>query len=157
MDSEVQGYLAEFNNLRKQIHDVIKGLSDEAGNWRPPPKDTNSIYVLITHLTGAQANWIKTVIAGIPVKRDRDAEFKASGSLAEVVKRWEAVDKESDEIMSKLTQSQLRETRDTTGPYGQVTVQWCILHQISHYAIHLGHMQLSRQIWEFHQGGGHHA
>jgi hypothetical protein len=62
--------------------------------------------------------------------------------------RWENMDKEVDDILSKLTSSQLRETRKTSGPFGEVTVQWCILHQISHYAVHLGHIQLTRQGWE---------
>jgi hypothetical protein len=26
-------------------------------------------------------------------------------------------------------------------------VRWCILHVIEHYAQHLGHMQLTRQLW----------
>jgi hypothetical protein len=149
VEDEVKGYLTEFNTLRGQIRDAIKGLNDEAANWCPPPKDTNSIYALITHLTGAQANWMKRVIAGISVTRHREAEFKASGNLSEIVKQWEAVDKETDEILGRLSQTQLRDTRDVGGAFGRVTVQWCILHQISHYATHLGHMQLTRQMWEF--------
>ena len=148
MEAEVQGNLNESNILRGLIKDALKGLDDTAANWQPLSKDTNSIYAQMTHLTGAQSNWMKQVIAGIPVKRDREAELHASGHLADLVKRWEDLDKEVDVILGKLTQAQLRETRKTTGPFGEITVQWCILHEISHYATHLGHLQLTRQMWE---------
>jgi uncharacterized damage-inducible protein DinB len=152
MESEIQSYIAEFRSLRGEIQKSIQGLSDEAANWRPLPKDTNSIYALITHLAGAQSNWIKRVIAGIPVQRDREAEFKSAGSLSEAVKNWEAVDREAEEILLKLSPEQLGETRDVSGPFGRVTVRWCILHQIRHYAMHLGHIQLTQQLWNEHHG-----
>jgi uncharacterized damage-inducible protein DinB len=147
MENEVQAYIGEFNTLRGEIRKTLQGLSDEAANWQPLPKESNSIYALITHLTGAQSNWMKRVIAGIPIQRDRDAEFRASGSLSEALKTWEQVDRETDGILGKLSQKQLEETRDVSGPFGRVTVRWCILHQISHYATHLGHMQLTSQVW----------
>jgi uncharacterized damage-inducible protein DinB len=150
MEDEVKGYLTEFGILRGQINDALKGLTDEGANWCPPPENTNSVYSMINHLTGAQAHWIKRIIGGMTIQRDRDTELNASGSLVELVKKWEAVNKEADEIMGKLTPGQLRETRDTPGPMGKITVQWAILHALSHYAIHLGHIQLTRQIWEYH-------
>ncbi len=152
MENEVQAYIAEFNTLRGEIRKTLQGMSDEAGNWHPLPKDSNSIYALITHLTGAQGNWMKRVIAGIPTSRDREAEFRASGILSEALKAWETIDRETDEILSKLTRKQLEETRDVSGPYGRVTVRWCILHQISHYATHLGHVQITRQLWDAQHG-----
>jgi uncharacterized damage-inducible protein DinB len=148
MEAEVQGYLNEFNITRRQIRDAIKGLDDQAVNWKPLTKETNSIYAILTHLTGTQNSWMKQTIAGIPIKRDREAELRASGNMSDAVMRWENMDKEVDDILSKLTSAQLRETRKTSGPFGEVTVQGCILHQISHYALHLGHIQLTRQAWE---------
>jgi uncharacterized damage-inducible protein DinB len=147
MENEVQAYIAEFNTLRGEIRKTLQGLDDQAANWRPLPKDSNSVYALLTHLTGAQGNWMKRVIAGIPTQRDREAEFRASGSLSEALKAWETMDRETDGILGKLSQSQLEETREVSGPFGRVTVRWCILHQISHYATHLGHMQISSQLW----------
>jgi hypothetical protein len=36
----------------------------------------------------------------------------------------------------------MREARDRVIP-----VRWCILHVIDHTALHLGHMQLTYQLW----------
>jgi hypothetical protein len=148
MENEVQAYIGEFNTLRAEIRKTLQGLGEEGANWHPLSKESNSIYALISHLTGAQSNWMKRVIAGIPIQRDREAEFKASGSLPEALKAWEAVDREADGIMAKLDLKQLDETRDVAGPFGRVSVRWCILHQISHYAAHLGHIQITRQLWD---------
>lgn len=149
MEAEVQGYLTEFGILREQIRDAIKGLNYEAANWRPLPKDTNSIYVILCHLAGIDNYWVRHIIGGETIDRDRDAEFRASGHLSEILKHWEEVFRASKRILSKLSSAQLGETRTVIRPdLGSVPVRWCILHHISHYAVHLGHIQLTRQLWE---------
>ena len=53
-------------------------------------------------------------------------------------------------MLGKLSSAQLLEIR--TMPRrpesGSITVQWIILHLISHYATHLGHIQLTAQLWD---------
>ncbi len=150
MEAEVQGYLTEFGILKEQIRDAIQGLNDDAANWCPFPKDTNSIYAMLCHLTGAESYWIGHVIGGETVDRDREAEFRASGLLSEIVNRWEGVGSTSERILGNLSSLQLGESKDVTlgTRVGSYTVRWCILHLISHYATHLGHIQLTRQLWE---------
>jgi uncharacterized damage-inducible protein DinB len=150
MEPEVQGYLTEFSILREQIRDAIQNLDDEAVNWHPFLKGTNSVYAILCHLAGSENYWVGQIIDGKTVDRDREAEFRASGHLSEIVDRWEEVGRASQKILSKLNSSQLGETRTVTirpAP-GSATVRWCILHQISHCALHLGHIQLTRQLWE---------
>jgi uncharacterized damage-inducible protein DinB len=150
MEPEVQGYLTEFSILREQIRDAIQNLDDEAANWHPVLKDTNSIFAILCHLTGSENYWVGQIISGKTVDRDREAEFRESGHLSEIVDRWEEVGMASQRILSKLNSSQLGETRTVSirpAP-GSATVRWCILHQISHCALHLGHIQFTRQLWE---------
>ena len=150
MEAEVQAYITELGILRKQIQDAIRGLDEEAGNWRPLPKDTNSIYTILCHLIGTDNFWVKQIIGGETIDRDREAEFRASGHLSEVLDRWEKVCAANEPILRRLTSSQLGETRTvpTLPALGSINVRWCILHLISHYALHLGHIQLTRQLWE---------
>jgi len=49
------------------------------------------------------------------------------------------------EILSALTEKPLEEARKWRDR--SVSVRWCILHVLEHYAQHLGHMQLTRQLW----------
>lgn len=150
MEIEIQGYLTELGILKSQLNDAIRDLTDEAANWRPLPEGTNSIYAILTHLLGAQNDWVRRVINGEALPRDREAEFRATGRLGELARRWERACQETDTILSKLSRPQLAEIRDVPGhpEWGVITVRWCILHVISHLALHLGHIQLTRQMWE---------
>ena len=51
----------------------------------------------------------------------------------------------TEAILSPLTPGQMEEPRKWLT--GSGTVRRCILHAISHYAAHLGHMQLTYQLW----------
>jgi hypothetical protein len=150
MESEIQGYLTEFGILRGQFNEAVKGIGDEAGNWRPLPEGTNSIYAIISHLIGAQNYWVRMVINGEKLPRDRAAEFLAAGRLPEILSQWEKACSQADSIISRLSLAQLAETRAASpASRGEpVTVRWCILHVLSHLATHLGHVQLTRQLWE---------
>ncbi|MFC1860610.1 DinB family protein [Chloroflexota bacterium] len=150
MEAEVQGYLTELGILKEQIREAIQNLNDEAVNWRPLLKDTNSIYAILCHLVGSEEYWVRQVIGGESIDRDREAEFRASGHVSEIIDRWERIGKISKNILNNLGSPQLGESRTLTRATGVVsyTVRWSILHIISHYAIHLGHIQLTRQLWE---------
>ena len=148
MEDEIQGYLTEFGIIRGQIRDALKGLNDAAVNWCPLPESTNSIYAILSHMIGTQSYWVCQVIAGKQIQRDRETELHASGSLAEVLARWEKNSDEIGEILGRLSLAQLAETRIAyTRPEG-VTVRWCILHLMSHNTTHLGHIHITRQLWE---------
>ncbi len=150
MEAEVQGYLTEFGILRGQIRDAIRGLNDEVANWRPLSKDTNSIYAILSHMMDADSYWVRQVIGGEAIQRNRAAAFQASGRFSELVTLWEKAGMEMESSLGKLSLAQLAETRTvpTRPELGAVTVQWCILHLISHHAMHLGHIQLTRQLWD---------
>ncbi|MBI2831179.1 MAG: DUF664 domain-containing protein, partial [Chloroflexi bacterium] len=151
MVAEVQGYLTELGLLRKQVHTAVQGLNDEAANWHPLPEGTNSIYGIISHLIGGESYWVRQVIAGETLQRDREAELHATGSLSELLERWDKAGKDSAAILGNLTLKELGETRSPSihrPEWGDITVRWCILHVISHLSLHVGHIQLTRQLWE---------
>ena len=72
-------------------------------------------------------------------------------AIMELLTRWEKAWTEIEVILGKLTYAQLSEVRSP--PFRaerkeSVTIQWIILHLITHHATHLGHIQLTRQLWE---------
>jgi uncharacterized damage-inducible protein DinB len=151
MEAEIQGYLTEFTIIWKDISNTVKGLDDEAANWHPLQKDSNSIFAILTHVMSADRFWIRQVILGEVVQRDREAEFRASGNLKELLFRWDKAWAENEAIMSTFNHIQLLGSRARPfQPNTQetITVQWIILHLITHYATHLGHIQLTRQLWD---------
>ncbi len=148
---EVQSYLTMIEDLRRQVIGVITGLPVEALNWRPiagsEDHATNSLAVLAAHVAGSEHFWISEVIAGLPATRNRPAEFITEATdAAELVARLTAVSQETSTILSTLTETDLPDTRQAHGR--SVAVRWCLLHVIDHTALHLGHMQLTYQLWK---------
>ncbi len=151
MLKEIEIYLSFLNDLRGQVKTLLEGLPKEALDWRPLDGQgelaTNSLAVMTTHLAGSEAFWVKEIIARQPIQRNRDAEFIVKGlGVSDLLAKMETGAKDTAAILSSLTSPQLEETRkfrDRT-----VTVRWGILHVVEHWAIHVGHMQLTRQLWQ---------
>jgi len=148
--AELDNCLQRIEDLRGQVRGLIADLPAEALNWRPTDgaddHATNSLAVLAAHVTGAEHFWIAEVIGGRPMTRDRDAEFRLEVADAfELLHRFDAVQAETREVFSTLTAADLKGTRETRGK--TVAVRWGILHVIDHTALHLGHMQITYQLW----------
>ena len=132
METEIQGYLTEFSIIRGDIRNAVRKLNDERANWHPLPEGTNSIYVILSHVIDADNFWVRQVINGEVIRRDREAEFRATGNLPELLTRWEEAWTEKEAILGKLNHAQLSEVRPL--PFRpekkeSVTIQWvsCIL------------------------------
>lgn len=150
---EAEIYRARIADLRGQVRALVADLSPEALHWRPLAKSddhaTNSLAVLATHVAGAERFWIAEVVGGYPAIRDRAAEFAVrQGAAGELLDRLDQVGRDTETVLAGLSAADLdshRQARDKLVP-----VRWAILHVVDHTALHLGHMQLTRQLW---QGG----
>jgi uncharacterized damage-inducible protein DinB len=156
MHPELESYLERINDLRGQVGALLAGLPAEALNWRPlegsEEHATNSLAVLATHIAGAEHFWIGKVVGHRPPTRDRDAEFRAGAAEAdELIERLETVGAGTHSVLSALPEADLEGTREARGR--TIPVRWCILHVIDHTALHLGHMQLTYQLWQGGQTG----
>lgn len=156
MNPEIEHYLQMIDDLRGQVGDWVAGLPAEALNWRPidsaDDHATNSLAALAAHVAGADHFWIAEVVGGRPFTRDRDAEFATLATDAdELGRRLEEVAAATRETFTALEAAELNGTREVRGR--TVPVRWCILHVIDHTALHLGHMQLTYQLWMSGQAG----
>ena len=148
---ECAGYLEMMADLRDQVGDLIAELPAETLNWRPVEGQddhaTNSLAIMASHAAGAEHFWIYEIIGRQPPTRDRDAEFTTEvdgpGPLLEKLK---STGEETDQIMATLTAADLDASRQAWGR--TVSVRWAILHVIEHTALHLGHMQITYQLWQ---------
>lgn len=153
MPPEIKQYLERIEDLRSQLVDLVRDLPAEALDWRPLEQGedhaTNSLAVLASHTAGAEHFWIAEVIGGYPKTRQRATEFTARvESARELVDLLERNGPETRTVLSSLSLADLdgdREVRQRTVP-----VRWAILHVIDHTALHLGHAQITYQLW---QGG----
>ena len=150
MPPELASSLQTIEDLRGQVRDLIAGLPAEALNWRPlegtGEQDTNSLAVLAAHIAGAEHFWIGETIGRLPPTRDRDAELAIqAASAAELVDLLAQIGEETQRVFSTLSPADLEGTREARGR--TIPVRWGILHVIDHTALHLGHMQLTYQLW----------
>ena len=148
----MQTYFADYFGLlqscHNDIHKTLEGLPLEALDW-VPGKDTNSISVLIFHLTGAERFWIGDVAAQEPSDRNRDSEFKVkelgTGALR---KRLDDSLAYAKTALEKFAIQDLELQRRSPQTDREFTVGWALLHALEHATEHKGQIQLTRQFWE---------
>lgn len=148
MDALATAALAQFEEIHRDLRGLVRDLPAEALNWTPGP-ETNSIYVLVTHLLGSEQFWVGAAV-GRTIERDREAEFRVHGAdAAELPRLIDAAEAHLRELLPYLTYGTLCRTftwRDT--PHSGA---WCLLHAIEHAGQHHGHVALTRQLWQFAQ------
>jgi len=144
-----EDYLNNLQELHNDIKNAIEALPQTAFGWIPPESSLNSLSVLIVHLTGAERYWIGDVIARGSSGRDREAEFQVREMRLDVL-----TDRLDDNLMyvrcvlERLTLQDLETSRISPRNGCEVTVAWALAHALKHTALHVGHIQIMRQLWE---------
>lgn len=148
MQTFFTNYLNNLQELHDEIRNAVKGLPHNALDW-VSGSDINSLNVLVVHLTGAERYWISDVIAGEPSGRDRESEFKVRGlSADELIQRLSENEAYIQKALETFTLQELDEKRISSRNGREVTVGWALCHALKHTALHLGHIQIMRQLWE---------
>jgi len=148
----MQTFFTDYINLLQEHHnnilETLDGLRPAALDWTPGP-DMNSISVLVFHLTGAERYWIGDVAAQDPTERDRDAEFRVHDVEMDVLKKRLTDNLEyTRNTLNKFTIQDLETTRVSARDGRKFTVAWALLHALEHTTLHLGQIQITRQLWE---------
>ena len=148
MLSEIAEYLDSINRQRTKIWKTLEAADPACLNWAPTNDETNSLFVLGTHVIGSEHGWIFEILGDGEKTRNRPAEFLAQGnSLDNLREEYEREAEETKRVLSALTSEDLQTTRNRES-HGDVTVRWVILHVIEHSSEHLGQMELTKQLWE---------
>ena len=152
MEPFFNDFLERLTDLHRGIVNAIKDLPPEALEWVPvdhPSAELNSINVLVTHLAGAERYWIGDMALGDPSGRIRDEEFKVEGlTVDNLIERVNLLTEYAQSMLERIDINQLGEERHSETFDQTFTVGWSLLHALEHTAIHLGHIQLTRQLWE---------
>lgn len=145
-------YLDLLQKRHSEILEALEGLPSEALDWSPGT-DMNSISVLVFHLTGAERYWIGDVAAQDPKERDRDAEFSVHDVGMDTLEKRLADNLEYvRNALSSFTVQDLETTRVSARDGRTFTMAWALLHALEHTTLHLGQIQLTRQLWEQSKG-----
>ena len=140
--------LDRFKTLLDDFAQAIAGLPQEALDWTPGP-DLNSLAVLVVHTTGSARYWVGDVCLGDESERDRDAEFRARGfDEAALRQRLDDTMQYMQSALERLTLDELTELRPAAGRDRKYRVSYALLHALEHTALHVGHAQITRQLWD---------
>jgi hypothetical protein len=128
---------------------IVTDLGDELANRRPDVPDTNSPYVLLHHCLGVMEYWGGHVVAGRTIERDRDAEFRASGPVGELVDRARRARRQlADDLTDLDPTAPPRGTTDPTDAGLPIvrTQGGALVHLYEELAQHHGQMECCRDV-----------
>ncbi len=146
METVFADYLVCLEALHADLAAALEGLSPEALDWSPGA-EMNSLSVLAAHTAGAERYLIGEIAGGEPVARDRDAEFRPQGaSAAELQARLAAVLAHSRGVLARFTLADLERPCAPLRNGRVHSLAYILDHALDHTALHLGHMQITRQL-----------
>lgn len=141
-------FLSYMNDAFDGMLKIAEELGDERINQRPNNmSNTSTPFVILTHCVGLTRYWLGTVIAGRQIQRDRDAEFSAHGTVADIRQAVRQVQQEMQEDVKRVRGDQLSAFPETVRPQHKEWTQGHFLIQCyKELAQHLGHMELTRDV-----------
>lgn len=128
---------------------ALETLDDHTVNKTPLPGTVNTAFALVTHVHGMAHYWGGAVVAGEDIPRDRDAEFRASGTAAEARVLIEEV-RGRLPGWARVALTEGIRNREATGTsrrnVSEVTPEWVLEHILHELAQHLGHLEVCRDV-----------
>jgi len=123
---------------------IVSELGDELASSRPDVPDANSPYAILTHCLGVMEFWGGHVVAGRADERDRDAEFRATGEVRDLVAR---VHRARDQLAADVDGADPgAPPRNPPPEVGTTTQGDVLLHIYEELAQHHGQMEITRDV-----------
>lgn len=156
MTPEGEAYVRYIAFVRDAIIRELETVPEEALNWPLGVPETNTLYMSAFHASMSVRSWVLTWAGGEKIERDRDAEFKASGTLGQLRSHWDETVALSEKVVERLHDKDYASPRRmvflSNGAEREGTARDCVLHAIEHANIHLGHIQVAKQLYETKHG-----
>ena len=134
--------------LHRMVSIVVE-LGDHDANVAPDLPGANSPYAILTHCLGVMEFWGGQMIAGRAIDRDRPAEFRATGAVADLADRAAAarrrLDADLENFDSTAATAVPPDPEYAELPFGR-TQGGVLVHIYEELSQHLGHMELTRDV-----------
>ena len=145
----VDEYLGFCDQALDQYAGIVTELGDDlvAARLDGIP-GSNSAFALVAHVAGVMAHWGRSVNRGIPVPRDRVAEFTATGTVAEALA---VLDRGRTRLHEDARAASPRDApadpaREEDGTISYPTQGAVLLHVYEELAQHLGQLEVTRDV-----------
>jgi hypothetical protein len=128
---------------------IVLELGDDGANRKLAVPGANSPYAILTHCLGVMEYWGGHVVAGRTIRRDRDAEFRARGSVADLVDRARRAQHQlraDVEHLAPFDAPRGRPPADDAGLPIARTQGGALVHVYEELAQHRGQMEVTRDV-----------
>ena len=150
-------YLAgQLTRLLRMMRRELVDIPDESLNTELSVQPSNTLYQLGTHVAGSARFWSISNTGGPDFHRDRNAEFIAAGSKIDLLADLDSLIDQINTHVTTLTSAQLDEPLTLAGASfsfwddpNTLPQRHAVLHALEHTGLHLGHVQITRQILGF--------
>jgi len=128
---------------------IATELGDDQLNVVPSLPGANSAYQIVFHCCGMLEWWTREAVLGVDVGRDRDGEFEASGTVAELTARVDGVRRQLRADLQLIDiDGPLR--GDPSDHYQGTPIarsaRGVLLHVLEELAQHHGHLEITRDV-----------
>ena len=148
MEKFFADYVERFHLTLEDFAQAITGLAQDSLDYAPGV-DMNSLVVLVVHTAGSGRFWVGDIACGDPSNRNRASEFEAHGlTEAELLVKLHDLEAYVRQAVENMTLADLGKVCTIPSSGEQLTVGSALIHALEHTALHLGHAQITRQLWD---------
>jgi Protein of unknown function (DUF664) len=146
---DVDDFLYFVDEALEGMVTVVTELGDELANRRLDLLGANSPYAVLYHCLGVMEYWGGAMVAGRTIERDRDAEFRATGEVSDLVRRTRQARRQLDADLADLEPlappQGTRQPEDADLPLAR-TQGGVLMHVYEELAQHRGQMEVTRDV-----------
>ena len=150
-------------HLRSLVTDLFATLegipADEFNTWKPSAAvegghEMNTFAAIAIHVVSAGEFMTLHAVGGQPSQRNREAEFQATGNLDQIRARYERWLDGVHALVADFTDADLdRDSFSERYTERNWKAAEILLHALDHTSLHVGHLQVQRQLWEVERAG----
>jgi hypothetical protein len=146
---DVDDFLYFVDEALEGMVTVVTELGDELANRRLDLPGANSPYAVLYHCLGVMEYWGGAMVAGRNIERDRDAEFRATGDVSDLVRRTRQARRQLDADLADLEPlappQGTPQPEDADLPLAR-TQGGVLMHVYEELAQHRGQMEVTRDV-----------
>ena len=153
MEISQEDFLTFINRALDGMLRIVEELGEERANLLPDLPGANSPYAILTHCIGVCDYWIGTLLGKREFFRNRDAEFRANGTVVELRERVREL---KEKLLADIKQVQGKKSLASAPnsmynplrgtDFGDWTEGTALIHAYEELAQHHGQMELTRDV-----------
>ncbi len=136
-----------LNGQAERYTKVVEGLPEEALNWRPGNEETNSVAQLVRHVTAVQNLFMGRILGESPEYDHRYALRNDPATKEELLGLIRDANARKDVALARADALDMSELLPSPSGTGTMRAHY-IIHSADHGQEHLGHAELTKQLWE---------